>query len=222
MKILVLDPDPRIRKNLEKILADEFVIDTASCARDAEELFSSSVYDLLLMDLILPDIDGEHFINLIRAEYKNLPVIVISNKSHVSDKNIAFDHGADDYIVKPINNLELRSRIKAQIRRKNRFEEKSEDLRIRDLLYDRNKRMAFYKDKRLTLRKKELMLLEFLLINRGRVVTRMEILENVWDASASPFTNTVEVHLKRLRDKIEKPFSEKYIETIHGLGYVLE
>lgn len=222
MKILLVDQDPRVQNNLKRVLSDEFVLDVSSCAKDAEEMLFGSHYDLLIMDIVMPDMDGDAFINLIRSYVGDIPIIVISNRSTVSDKDFAFQKGADDYIVKPINNVELRARIKALLRRAPVNREFLAKLKLRDLLLDRNKKMAFYKEKRLILRKKEMQLLEFFLLNKGRVLTRIEILENVWDASASPFTNTVEVHLKRLRDKIEKPFDEKYIQTVHGIGYLME
>ena len=222
MKILLVDQDPRVQNNLKRVLSDEFVLDVSSCARDAEEMLFGSHYDLLIMDIVIPDMDGDAFINVIRSYVGDIPIIVISSRSTVSDKDFAFQKGADDYIVKPINTVELRARIKALLRRAPVNREFLSKLKLRELLLDRNKKMAFYKDQRLILRKKEMQLLEFFLLNKGRVLTRIEILENVWDASASPFTNTVEVHLKRLRDKIEKPFDEQYIQTIHGIGYLME
>ena len=222
MKILLVDQDPRVQNNLKRVLSDEFVLDVSSCARDAEEILFGSHYDLLIMDIVMPDMDGDAFINVIRSYVGDIPIIVISSRSTVSDKDFAFQKGADDYIVKPINTVELRARIKALLRRAPVNREFLSKLKLRELLLDRNKKMAFYKDQRLILRKKEMQLLEFFLLNKGRVLTRIEILENVWDASASPFTNTVEVHLKRLRDKIEKPFDEQYIQTIHGIGYLME
>jgi two-component system OmpR family response regulator len=182
----------------------------------------ASHYDLLIMDIVMPDMDGDVFINLIRSYVGEIPIIVISNKNTVSDKDFAFQKGADDYLVKPVNNIELKARIKALLRRAPINREFLPVLSLRKLFLDRNKKMAYYEEQRLRLRKKEMQLLEFFLVNKGRVLTRMEILENVWEADASPFTNTVEVHLKRLRDKIEKPFGEQFIQTIHGIGYLME
>ena len=222
MKILINDPDPRVRKSLQRILETEFIIDVTTCAKDAEDLLYQNHYDLLITDTVLPDIEGDHFINLIKAHMKDLPIIVISNRSTVSDKNFAFEQGADDYLVKPINSVELKARIKALIRRSGSTPiDLKENIKIRDLFLDTAKRMIFYKGKRLMLRKKELQLLEYMMRSKGRIVTRHEILEHVWESSANPYTNTVEVHLKRIRDKIEKPGEEKYIETIHGMGYLI-
>jgi two-component system OmpR family response regulator len=197
-------------------------MDTADSAKKAEEMLFEGHYDLLIMDLVMPDMGGDVFIKLIRSYMGEIPVIVISGKSSATDKEFAFKSGADDYLVKPVNPIELRARIKAILRRAPVLSEVLPKLSLGNLLLDRTKRMAYYKDQRLKLRKKEMQLLEFFLLNKGRVLTRMEILENVWEADASPFTNTVEVHLKRLRDKIEKPFGEKFIQTVHGIGYLME
>jgi DNA-binding response OmpR family regulator len=223
MKVLILDPDPRIRKTLERILQNDYTVDMASHGREAQELMATSNYDVIIMDWILPDMDADAFILLARTELRTIPIIVMSNRSTVSDKNDAFEHGADDVLTKPIDHLELKARIKALLRRKHIFlAERLNSLQIRDLVLDRNKKMVFYKTIRILLRKKELQVLEYLMLNKGRVINRNDILENVWDSSQSPFTNTVEVHLNRLREKIERPYNEKYLETVHGLGYIME
>lgn len=221
MKILLVDDDSRIRALLKQMLKDEFIVDVATNGSEAEELVYSSHYDVVILDLVLPDIDGAELCSLIKTRLKNLPVIIISGKSGVNDKDRAFDKGADDYLVKPFGSRELKARIRAVVRRGS-FESYPTELGIRDLKFDINKKLATYKNTRINLRKKEMQLLEYLLLNKGRVITRTEILENVWDMNANPFTNTVDVHIKRLRDKIERRYNERYIQTIHSLGYLVE
>ncbi|PIR42144.1 DNA-binding response regulator [candidate division WWE3 bacterium CG_4_9_14_0_2_um_filter_35_11] len=223
MKLLLIDDDPRVIRTLSRLLKDDYIIDTAVNAETAEDLAYFNHYDIIILDLVLPDMDGEDLCALIKARVKNVPILVISGKETVSDKDLAFRKGADDYLTKPFDIKELKSRMNVLIRRSMVGDTKTlEDLTLRGISIDRLRRKALYKKERLSLRKKELLLLEFLLLNRGRILTRNEILENVWDASINPFTNTVDVHIKRLRDKIEKPYNESFIETIHGVGYLVE
>ncbi len=221
MKILVIDQDPRTRRRLKRVLENDYIVDFAQTASEGELLAYSNAYDLILLDLYLPDVNGDDFCAVLKSRLKDVPIIMISTKTTIADKENALNKGADDFIEKPFNSRELRARIKAVSRRRGK-PTRNPILSVRNLKYNVDKRLVTYKGKRLKLRRKELQLLEFLLINKGIVVTRSEILENVWDMNINPFTNTVEVHIKRLRDKIEKPFNEKYIETIHGIGYIID
>lgn len=224
MKVLIVDQDPRIQKKMKRVLKDEFVVEVASNASHAESLFFENHFDLVILDLLLPDMDGDDFITLLKSYSKELPVIVISNQKSVQVKERVYERGADDFLEKPLNMSELRLRIKANLRRKNSYNEQIyvKEVQKGNLLLDREKKTVTYKEERIKLRKKELYLLEYLLLNKGRVVTRSDILDNIWESNANPFTNTVDVHVKRLRDKIEKPYNEHYIETVHGIGYLIE
>ena len=223
MKALVIDDDPRIVRRLQRILKDEYIVDIADSASCGEKLAYNSHYDIILLDLMLPDMDGLDLCSILKTNTKDIPIMIISDKNSISDIDRAFDKGADDYLMKPFNVRELKARMKALLRRVAKSEELySKTLTLRNLMLDRSRKALFYNEKRVALRKKEMQLIEFLMVNKGRVLTRGEILEHVWDADISVFTNTVDVHMKRLRDKIEKPFNEKYIETVHGLGYIIE
>ncbi len=223
MKALVIDDDPRIVRRLQRILKDEYVVDIAQSASAGEKLAYNSHYDIILLDLMLPDMDGLDLCSVLKTNTKDIPIMIISDKNSIADIDRAFDKGADDYLMKPLNVRELKARMKALLRRVARSEDLySKTLTLRNLMFDRSRKALFYNEKRVALRKKEMQLIEFLMVNKGRVLTRGEILEHVWDADISVFTNTVDVHMKRLRDKIEKPFNEKYIETVHGLGYIIE
>lgn len=222
MRILLADSDPRVQKKLLRVLSDDYIVDVVETGEEAERNTYAFPYDLVLMDLVLPDISGDHLCRLIKARIPHLPIIIISSKATMADKENAFDKGADDYLVKPISTRELKARMKVLIRR-SKIDLDSEDiLELRDLKFDTKKRQITYKNDRLRLRKKEMQLLEFFMRNQGTILTRGELLEHVWDMNINPFTNTVEVHIKRLREKIEVPYGVRFIETIHGVGYLME
>lgn len=223
MKILIVDDDPRVRRSLERILKEEYVVDCASNAEGAEELAYNNYYDVVLLDLMLPDMDGEDLASVMKVRLPNLPIIAISGKTAIEDKDYALRKGCDDYIIKPISTRELKARIHAVIRR---YDEKkileTEIMCVRDLIFDKKRRAVTYKDEKIELRKKEIQVLEFMMLNRQKLITRSDILENVWEADANHFSNTVDVHIKHLRNKIENPYNEKFIHTRHGMGFVFE
>ena len=221
MKILIVDDDSRIRKLLSKLLKDEFVVDCASNAEEAEMLAYSTPYNVIIVDLILPDMDGEELCSLMKARLPNVPIIAMSEKNSVSDKKKVFDNGVDDYLVKPFSSRELKMRIKA-VARRIRDNSYPSILSAGNLKLNLDTKRVSINGKRVLLRRKELQLLEYILLNRGRVVSRGEILESVWDRNINPFTNTVEVHIKRLRDKLRAFEDVDYIETVYGMGYLIE
>lgn len=221
MKVLLVDDDLKLRNLLRQMLKDEFTVDHAENGKEAKKKALDTHYDALILDLVLPDVNGADLCKELKDQLNDIPVIIISGKSAIADKDKAFDAGADDYLVKPFSSRELKARIKAIVRRSHPTQSLKE-IRVRDLSVDLHKRIATYKDKRLSLCRKEYQLLEFLVVNRGRVISRSEILEHVWEIDANPFTNTVDVHIKRLRDKVDNAYKEKYIETVHGLGYLIE
>ncbi len=221
MKILIIDQDPRAQSKLKRVLSDDYIVDTAETAEKGEMLTYESKYDAIIIDMVLPDMDGQDLCSMLKARMKNTPILILTNLDSVSDKERAFENGADDYLVKPVNTRELKARLKASIRKSPRLDELGV-LKVRDLVMDLDKRLVSYRGERVDLRKKEMQVLEFLMFNKGRVVTRMEVLENVWDMNTNPFTNTVEVHIKRIRDKIDLRFNDSFIYTRHGIGYLFE
>jgi len=221
MKILIVDDDSRIRKLLSKLLKDEFIVDVAKNAEEAETLAYSTPYNVIVVDLVLPDMDGNELCSLLKARLPRTPIIAMSEAVSVSDKKRVFDSGVDDYLEKPFSTRELKMRIKAVARRI--FDSSYPSvLKINDLTLNLDTKRVTIGDVKVSLRRKELQLLEFLMLNRGRVVNRGEILESVWDRNVNPFTNTVEVHIKRLRDKLKKFSKDDYIETVYGMGYLVE
>ena len=224
MKVLVVDSDPRSTRFMERLLKDEYIVDVAKTAEKAEYLAYGNHYDIILLELYLPDMDGEDLCSLMKMRLSGTPILIISSKATVSEKDSVFARGADDFLNKPISGQELKARMNVLLRRYENSQNKF-DIRIvklRGLSLDRDRRVVSYKKDRIYVRKKEFQLLEFLMLNQGKVITRGELLENVWDMNVSLFTNTVDVHIKRLRDKLEKPYGQTYFETIHGVGYLCE
>jgi two-component system OmpR family response regulator len=170
---------------------------------------------------MLPDFDGIQICREIRQAKVKTPILMLTGKSSVTAKVEALDVGADDYLTKPFNLKELSARIRALTRR-NVNSLPTNTISVGDLTLDTTSKIVKYKDKKITLRRKEFRLLEFLMRNQGKVVTREMILEHVWDSNTDTITNTIDVHIKYLRDDVDKPFGTNMIKTIHGLGYKFE
>lgn len=223
MKILIVDDDERSLKSLERNLRDEYVVDTAENGTHAEDLIYSNYYSLIILDLMLPDIDGEDLASVVKTRLPKIPIIAISGKRRAEDKDYALRKGCDDYVIKPISMKELRARMHALLRRYDVIDFfTKEKISVRDLVLDRQNKRVFYKEEKIELRKKEIQVLEFLMDNKNRLVTRSDIMENVWDSSSDNQPNTVDVHIRNIRSKIENPYNEKYIHTKHGMGFIFE
>ncbi len=218
MRILIIEDDDLMSKALKERLGSSYAIDLAPTGKRGLELSQVTDYDLILLDLCLPDIHGRTVCELIRKDGLAVPVLILTAQSTSQDVVTLLDTGADDYIIKPFNLAELEARIRALLRRPTHTY-LSEKLNISDLLINTETRVAERNRETLALRRKEFDILAYLVRNKGRVVTREMLIEHVWDETVDPFTNVVDVHIKHLRDKVDKPFSTKLIQTVHGLGY---
>jgi DNA-binding response OmpR family regulator len=178
-------------------------------------------YDLIILDYVLPDGNGVELCAKLRKANIRIPILFVTVRYGIRDKVAALDAGADDYIVKPFSVKELHARIRALMRRSlNVYND--DILKIDDLTLDISERTVVRDQKDIYLRKKEFNLLEYMIRNKNRVLTRSMILEHVWEGGAEELSNTVDVHIKYLRDKVDKPFKRKLIKTIHGLGYKID
>jgi two-component system OmpR family response regulator len=177
-------------------------------------------FDCAIIDLMLPGLDGLSVIERMRARGQALPVLILSAKRSVDDRVLGLQQGGDDYLTKPFAFSELLARIQALVRRANQVVE-STTLSIGDLRMDLLARTVRRGDRRILLQPKELALLEYLMRNAGRVVSKTMIMERVWDYNFDPQTNIVEARISRLRDKVDKGFERRLIHTVRGLGYVL-
>jgi len=222
MKILLVEDDLKTASFIIKGFQQEgFTIDHATDGEKGLFLATTQDYDAAIIDVMLPKLDGLNLIDKLRNQKINLPILILSAKGSVEDRIKGLKIGADDYLVKPFAFSELLARIYALIRRA-----KSTDnlttLEEGDLIMDLLRKKVFREGKQIDLQPKEFALLEYLLRNKGRVVSKTMIMEHVWDYNFDPQTNVVEARICRLRDKIDRPFKKRLIHTIKGLGYVLE
>ncbi len=222
MRILVIEDDEKIASFVIKGLQQAgMAVDHASNGEDGLDLFLGTTYDAAIVDIMLPRLDGVTLIQRARAQKITTPVIVLSAKRSVDDRISGLHSGADDYLIKPFAFSELLARVQALVRRSSGTPE-TVRLALGDLTLDLLTREVRRGDELIELQPREFSLLEYLMRNSGRPVSKTMILERVWDYSFDPQTNVVDVLVCRLRNKIDKDFPEKLIHTIRGVGYVLK
>ncbi len=222
MKILLVEDDLKTASFIINGFKQEgFSVDHAKDGDEGFLLATSQEYDAAIIDVMLPILDGLSLVDKIRDKDLALPILILSAKGSVDDRIKGLQIGADDYLVKPFAFSELLARIYALIRRAKSTENVT-SLKEGDLVMDLLRKKVFRNGRQIELQPKEFALLEYLLRNKGRVVSKTMIMEHVWDYNFDPQTNVVEARICRLRDKIDRPFKKKLIHTIKGLGYVLE
>ena len=222
MKILVIEDDEKIGSFIKKGLREAgLTVDLAADGQDGLHLFLDNTYDAAVVDIMLPSLDGLSIIQRIRKRGITTPVLILSAKRSVDDRIKGLQQGGDDYLVKPFSFGELLARIQALIRRDSRAVD-SHSLHIADLSMDLLSREVTRQGQHIDLPAKEFALLEYLLRNQGRIVSKTAILENVYEYSFDPQTNVVDVLVCRLRNKIDKDYEPKLIHTVRGMGYVLK
>lgn len=222
-KVLVVDDEKMIVKGIKfSLIQDYSVVDCAYDGEEALNMAKNNDYDIILLDIMLPKMNGLEVCQQIR-EFSNVPIIMLTAKGDDMDKIMGLEYGADDYITKPFNILEVKARMKAILRRNNKTEKEqanSNVLNIGDMRIDCDSRSLFIRGKEIYLTAKEFDLLELLAFNPNRVYSRDVLLKTVWGADYPGDGRTVDVHIRRLREKIEKNSSEpKYVHTKWGVGY---
>ena len=221
MKILIVEDEQKTGDYLKQGLSESgFVADLARDGVDGLHLVLTGDYDLLVLDVMLPRLDGWQVLREIRGKGKHLPVLFLTARDQVEDRVKGLEFGADDYLVKPFAFSELLARVRALLRRGKTSE--PELLRIADLELDLLRRRVTRGGKRIDLTAKEFALLELLLRRQGEVLPRSLIASQVWDMNFDSDTNVIEVAVRRLRAKIDDEFEPKLIRTVRGMGYVLE
>ena len=222
MRILIVEDDDKIASFLAKGLKQNgFSVDTASDGDQALSLCRTVDYDSIVLDIMLPKLDGLSVLRAIRAEKRLVPVLLLSAKASVDNRVTGLQAGADDYLTKPFAFSELLARLQALIRRATHVAEPT-TLAIADLSMNLLTREVFRGGQKIELQSREFALLELLLRHPGRPITKTMILEHVWDYSFDPQTNVVDVLAHRLRSKLEKGFPSKILHTIRGVGYVIK
>lgn len=218
MRVLLIEDEKEIVNFLKPSLEAEcFTVDVSFDGAKGSYLARTNDYDLIILDYILPKMDGKTVCEKIREDNKSVPIIMLTVKSEVEDKVALFNAGVDDYISKPFSFVELLARIRAILRRPQKIEE--EILKIDDLILDIKGHTVKLGENEVYLTRKEFSLLAYLMKNKGNVVSRGMIMEHVWDMNADPFSNTIEAHILNLRRKIDISDDRKFIHTIPGRGY---
>ena len=222
-RVLVVDDEKLIVKGIRfSLLQDGLEVDCAYDGEEALELAKNNEYDLVLLDVMLPKLTGFEVCQQIR-EFSDMPIVMLTAKGDDMDKILGLEYGADDYITKPFNILEVKARIKAIMRRTGKKEEKVVESNVivkHDMKIDRESRRVFIEDKEINLTAKEFDLLEILATNPDKVYSREQLLSLVWKYEYAGDARTVDVHIRRLREKIEKlPSNPKYVFTKWGVGY---
>ena len=220
MRVLVVEDEKRLAAGLKKGLeADGFAVDVALDGTDGLWLARENPYDVIVLDIMLPGVNGFRICSTLREDGNWTPILMLTAKDGEFDEVEALDSGADDYLTKPFSYVVLLARLRALLRRGGR--ERPAVLEAGDLRLDPAQRRAWRGEDALTMTARELALLEYLLRHKGDVVSKRDILEHVWDYDFEGDPNIVEVYIRRLRNKLDRPFDRQAIETMRGAGYRL-
>jgi two-component system OmpR family response regulator len=218
VRVLVVEDEKRLAAGLKKGLrAEGFAADVALTGTEGLSMARSNAYDAIVLDVMLPGMNGNKVCARLRRDGVWTPILMLTAKDRDSDVAGALDTGADDYLTKPFSFLVLMARLRALIRRGGT--ERPAVLEAGDLRFDPGGRQAFRGSVEVDLTSREMALLEFLMRHKGEVVSKHEILEHVWDQDFEGDPNIVEVYVRRLRNKLDRPFGRDGIETVHGIGY---
>ncbi len=220
MRLLVIEDDKRIADFLARGLESAgYAVDVAVTGAAGIEMVHATEYDLITLDLGLPDIDGLSVLQKIRNRKASPPVLILSARDAVDDRVKGLEGGADDYLVKPFAFVEFLARVRVLLRR---GQPTPERLQVGDLVLDCIRRRVSRAGENIELAPKEFSILEYLMRNRGRPLSRTMIVEHVWDMDYDGLTNIVDVYIRHLRSKIDDRYSTKMIQTIRGIGYMLD
>ncbi len=220
MKLLIIEDNRLLASSLSRYLSNAFVVQMAHSSKEGVQQAQTKHYDIVVLDLHLPDGSGLDVCKHLRASGIGTPILVLTASNDTPTKVDLLDAGADDFLTKPFQPAELRARLHALLRRSGSAE-LSRTTTLDDLSIDPVTRKVVRAGKQIELRRKEFDILEYMIRNKGRTITRQMLLDHVWENHSFTASNTVDVHVKHLRDKIDRPFESQLIETVYGLGYIL-
>lgn len=221
MRILLVEDELKVANFIKKGLEEEyFTVDVALDGKEGSKLALSTEYDIMIFDVMLPFKDGISILKDVRAENIHTPILILTAKADVPDKVVGLDSGADDYLVKPFSFDELLARLRSLQRRYSA--EKRLILKVGDLSLDTQSHKVVRNNVEIELTQKEYSILEYLLLNKNRVVSRTKLSEHVYDYHFDTNTNVVDVFINKLRNKIDKNFEKQILHTVRGVGYVIK
>jgi DNA-binding response OmpR family regulator len=222
MKILVIEDDKKVAQALKKGLESEhYQVEVAYAGEEGFFLISTQKFDLIILDLMLPGRDGLEILTALRGKQDKIPVLILTAKDAIEDRVIGLDSGADDYLIKPFAFPELLARIRALLRR--RINGQVLKLKLGGLEMDLVRHVVTRNEQLIPLTVKEFEIIEYLLRNQGQIVTREMLARDVWQETqrATPLDNVIDVHIARLRKKIDEPFANRLLHTVRGVGFIL-
>lgn len=221
MRILIAEDDRKVARFLERGLREEhYAVDVCGDGEEALELAEVNPYDLVILDVMLPKKNGFSVCRELRQQGIMTPILMLTARSQLEDKVRGLQQGADDYLTKPFAFEELLARCQALLRRSQDY--KTQSLKVGDLVLDPVSRQVSRDKKQISLTGKEYALLEYLMRNKGRIITQTMLIEHVWDMNYEGLSNIVNVYINHLREKIDRGFSQKYIHTVRGVGYKID
>ena len=221
MKILYIDDNRLLVDSVKKLLDSAYIVDYMCTGREGIEKACAVQYALIILDLSLPDMNGLEVCQELRKAKVTAPILILTVQKDPVTSVRLLDSGADDYMTKPFNGSVLKARIAALLRRGTELHDER-IVGVGDLTVNVTRRQVWRSGVNITLRKKEFDILEYLVTNHGHALTRSMILDHVWESGAEGWNNTVDVHIKHIRDKVDRPFGKPLIKTAYGIGYMVD